>query len=105
MQSSAFGQDVVVNHADQPKGLVILFTDEPPQPRDSLAEALADLDYAVVQVQTGQWLAAASNGERPGCVDIASAALSLADQASTSIDKLAADPPIVVGTGDAASLA
>lgn len=105
MRSSAFGQVMLVNHADKPKGLVILFADEPPQQTDSLADAIANLDYAVAQVHPGQWPAASSNGDRPGCVDIAAEVLSLAHRMSSSIGNLAADPPIVVGTGDGASLA
>jgi type IV secretory pathway VirJ component len=105
IQSPAFGQVELVNHADKPKGLVILFADEPPQQRDSLADALADLDFAVAQVQSRQWLAAVTNGDRPGCVDIATAVQSLARQMTSFVGNLAADPPIVVGAGDGAVLA
>jgi type IV secretory pathway VirJ component len=105
MQTSAFGQVVLVNHADQPRGLVILFADKPPRQRDSLADALADLDYAVAQAPPKQWLAASSNGDQPDCVDIAAAVLSLEHQVVSSISGLAFDPPIVVGAGDGAALA
>jgi type IV secretory pathway VirJ component len=105
MQTSAFGQVVLVNHADKPKGLVILFADEQPQQRDSLADALADLDYAVAQLQPKQWLAASSNGDQPDCVDIAAAVQSLEHQVVSSVSGLASDPPIVVGAGDGAGMA
>jgi type IV secretory pathway VirJ component len=105
VQAPPFGQVVLVNHADQPKGLVILFADEPPQQRDSLAGALADLDYTVIQVRTDQWLVASSNADTRSCVDVAAAVRSIEHQAISSISGLASDPPIVVGAGDGAALA
>ena len=51
VQAPPFGTVTLIRHADQPKGLVILFADEPAQRRDSLAAALAELDYAVAQVR------------------------------------------------------
>ena len=105
IQAPDFGLVELVNPADQPKGLVILFEDEPPQRRDSLAVALADFDYAVVRVPPGHGFPASSNRERQGCVDIAAAVQSLARQIVSSIDNIAADPPIVVGAGSGAGLA
>ncbi len=105
LQGSPFGPVVLVIHADKPKGLVVLFAEDPPQPRASLAGALADLDYAVAQVRPGQWLAAASGADRQSCVDIAAAVQSLERQVISSVGNLAADPPIVVGTGSGAALA
>jgi type IV secretory pathway VirJ component len=99
MQTSAFGQVVLVNHADKPRGLVILFADEHPQQRDSLADALADLDYAVAQVQPKQWLAVSSNGDQPDCVDIAAAVQSLEhpSAASRSIHRSWSAPAMAPG--------
>jgi type IV secretory pathway VirJ component len=105
LQASPFGPVVLVMHADEPKGLVVLFADDPPQPRESLAGALADLDYAVAQVQPGPWPAASSGGDRRSCVDIAAAVQSLERQVISSVGSLAADPPIVVGAGSGAALA
>jgi type IV secretory pathway VirJ component len=105
VQASPFGQVMLVNHADQPKGLVILFADEPPQQREGLADALAELDYAVVQVRPEQWLAASSNADTRNCVDVAAAVRSLEHQVISSVSGLASDPPIVVGAGDGAALA
>jgi type IV secretory pathway VirJ component len=105
VQASPFGQVMLVKHTDQPKGLVILFADEPPQQQESLAAALAELDYAVVQVQPEQWLAASSHVGTRNCVDVAAAVRSIAHQLDSSISGLAPDPPIVVGTGDGATLA
>jgi type IV secretory pathway VirJ component len=105
VQASPFGQVMLVNHTDQPKGLIILIADAPPQQPDSLAAALAELDYAVVQVQPEQWLAASSQADTRNCVDIAAAVRSLEHQLVSSISGLAPDPPIVVGAGEGATLA
>jgi type IV secretory pathway VirJ component len=104
IQASPFGQVMLVNHADQPKGLVILFTDELPQQREGLAGALAELDYTVVLVRPEQ-VVALSGSDMRSCVDITAAIRSLAHQVISSVSGLAADPPIVVGAGDGASLA
>jgi type IV secretory pathway VirJ component len=105
IQASPFGPIVLVIHADKPKGLVVLFSDEPPRQPSNLAGALADLDYAVAQVPPGPWLASLSSGNRQSCVDIAAAILTLERQVIPSNRSLAADPPIVVGTGSGAALA
>jgi len=104
IQASPFGQVMLINHADQPKGLVILFADEPPQQREGLAGALAELDYTVVLVRPEQ-VVALSGSDMRSCVDITAAIRSLAHQVISSVSSLAADPPIVVGAGDGASLA
>jgi type IV secretory pathway VirJ component len=105
IQASPFGQVTLVNPAGQPKGLVILFADEPVQQRESLAGALAELDYAVVQVRPEQWLAFSPNADTRSCLDVAAAIRSFERQAFPSVGGLAPDPPIVVGTGDGAALA
>lgn len=105
IQTAPFGQVALVIHADKPKGLVVLFADGAPQQPDSLAGALAELDYAVAQVEPEQWLAAATNAHRQSCVDIAADVEALAQNALSSVGSLAADPPIVVGAGGGAALA
>ena len=105
VQVFPFGAVALLMHADKPKGLVILFANEPLQQQDSLAGALADLDYAVAQVPPGHWPAATPNDERRSCVDIAAGVQSLARRVSSSVGNLAAGPPIVVGTGSGAALA
>jgi type IV secretory pathway VirJ component len=105
LQATPFGQVALLIHADQPKGLVILFADDPTQPGEPLAAALSDLDYAVARVPPGHWIAASPTGDRRSCVDIATAVQSLARQVASSVGKIAADPPIVVGVGDGAALA
>jgi len=105
IQASPFGPVVLVSHADKPKGLVVLFAEEPPRQPTRLAGALADLDYAVAQAPPGPWLASLSSGNRRSCVDIAAAILTLERQVIASNRNIAADPPIVVGAGSGAALA
>jgi type IV secretory pathway VirJ component len=105
IQAAPFGQVALVIHADKPKGLVVLFADGAPQQHDSLAGALAELDYAVAQVQPEQWLAAATKADRRSCVDIAADVEALAQKTLSSVVSLAAGPPIVVGAGRGAALA
>jgi type IV secretory pathway VirJ component len=105
LQTPDFGQVELVYHAAQPKGLVILFADEPPQRRDSLAGALADLDYVVAQIQPGHGFPTSSSRGWQGCVDLAATVQSLARQVVSTVGSVAADPPIVVGAGDGAALA
>jgi type IV secretory pathway VirJ component len=103
VQVLPFGTVALIRHADQPKGLVILFADEPAQRRDSLAAALAELDYAVALVRPAQVFAA--RGNRSDCDDVAAVVESLAGRVAESLGGGTAEPPIVVGAGDGAVLA
>jgi type IV secretory pathway VirJ component len=103
VQAPAFGTVALIRHADQPKGLVILIADDPAQRGDSLAAALANLDYAVAQLRPGQVFT--PDEQRHECLDVAADIQALAGQVAKSLGGGAGEPPIVVGAGDGAVLA
>jgi type IV secretory pathway VirJ component len=101
---SKFGSVPLIMPTDTPKGLVVLFAEQPLSNTHNIVNVLVGLDYLVASIHVEKWVAEMGTRSDTECLNIASDITSLTNDIYKRYTNLENLPPILVGIESGAAI-